>query len=168
MGLGLVALAAGRSAIPAVAQNIGRILDQLRILRRLDRRVSLGRIALRLANRVDPVQRLRVFRLAHEHQIVVITEDIPDLVDPATNQLNLVLEVLPLGRSRRDSRAALCGGASRPNLNQGYELHHRDHLQPGETGCQLYRQGDYNAIGGLTNRAKCTLDNPRRPGKLMQ
>src|SRR3989442_1280073 len=121
----IAALGPRRRARPAVGQNVGGILHELGIFRCLDRGMGLGRVAFRFANGVDPVQRLRIVGLAHEHQVVVVTEDIPDLVDAATHQLNLMLQVLPLGSARRDPRAGLRGRASRSNLDQGYELHHR-------------------------------------------
>src|SRR5438094_10456643 len=86
--------------------------------------MGFGRVTLRLANGIDPVQRLRIVGLAHEHQVVVVPEDIPDLVDPPPDQLNLMLQVPPLGRPRRDTRASLGGRASRSKQAQGYELHH--------------------------------------------
>src|SRR6266851_5444285 len=154
--LGLVALSALVAAIPPVAQNVGRVLDQLGVFGCLDRRMGLRWVALRLADGVDPMERLRVLRLAQEHQVVVVAEDVPDLVDPATNQLDLMLEVLPLRSARRDPRAGFSRFASGPNLNQGYELHHRDHLQPGCQGCQVNRHGHYKAFG-----ARRTERNPR-------
>jgi len=59
--------------------------------RRLDRRVGLRRIPLCLTNGVDPVEGLGIVSLAQEHQVVVVAEDIPNLIDPAAHQLNLVL-----------------------------------------------------------------------------
>src|SRR2546429_5025 len=109
---------------PAGPQHAGRVPDKLAISRRLDRRMGLGRVTLPLADGIDPVQRLRIVGLVHEHQVVVVPEDIPDLVDPPPDQLNLMLQVPPLGRPRRDSRASLRGRASRPKLDQGYELLH--------------------------------------------
>ena len=82
------------------------------------------------------MQRLGIVGLAYEHQVVVITEDIPDLVDAATDQLNLMLQMLPLGGPRRDSRADLRGRACRSKLDQGYELHHAHRLRS-VSACQL-------------------------------
>src|SRR5438067_8054699 len=86
--------------------------------------MGLGHQTLCLADGVDPVQRFRIVGLAHEHQVVVVAEDIPNLVDAAPDHLNLMLQMLPLGRPRRNPRAGLCGCASRSKLDQGYELHH--------------------------------------------
>ena len=59
--------------------------------------MGLGGVALAFADGVNAVQGLRIVGLAHEEQVVVVAKDIPDLVDSSADQLNLILEVLPLG-----------------------------------------------------------------------
>ena len=118
-----------RSAGPApVVQNFGGVLNQPGVFLSLDCRVGLGRVALAFADGVDPVQRLGVLGLAHEEQVVIVAEDIPDLVDPSADQLDLILEVLPLRGMCRPARADLAAG-SRSDLHEGHELHHPAHLQ---------------------------------------
>src|SRR5260370_6034865 len=128
-GLRLFPLDPRYAAMPAIAQNVGRILDQLGIFRRLDRRMGSRHKAPGFADGVDPVKGLGVVGLAQEHQVVVVAEDIPDLVDPAANELNLTLEVLPLVSTRRDSGAGLGCGAARADLNHANELHRFADLQ---------------------------------------
>src|SRR5438067_11830360 len=106
--------------------------------------MGLGRVTLRLADGIDPVQRLRIVGLAHEHQVVVVPEDIPDLVDPPPDQLNLMLQVPPLGRPRRDPRATLRGRASRSKLDPRYDLHHGPPRPRSQTARQSFPQRDYN------------------------
>jgi hypothetical protein len=69
------------------------------------------------------MQRPRVFGLIDEHQIVVIAENVPNLRNPAAHQVNLVLEMLPLGRVRRHPRARWPFTSFGSSLDQGDELH---------------------------------------------
>src|SRR2546430_541374 len=81
------------------------VLNQPGVFLCPDCRVGFGRVTLAFADGVDAVQCLRVVGLAHEEQVVIIAEDIPDLIDAPAHQLNLVLEVLPLRGMCRRARA---------------------------------------------------------------
>jgi len=85
--------------------------------------VGLRRVALSLADRIDAVQRPRVFGLAQDEQIVLVGGHIEDLLYLAPDQRDLLLEHLPFD-CFLIRHAGLCGTVGPgPDLHQGHEFH---------------------------------------------